>query len=131
MNRRDLLKLSASFPVLGAMGCGPSTGRYWDFDVRFEGKAVVVGAGASGLAAGYLLDRYGVDFEILEANDRYGGRVKRDDDLADFPIDLGAEWIHQDPVVLADLVDDPDVLVIDTRNATREITEGRENIVMA
>ena len=105
MNRRDFLALSSA---LAAAGCAPRDGRYWDFDVRFSGKAVVVGAGASGLAAGYLLDRYGVDFEILEANDRIGGRVKRLDGFADFPIDAGAEWIHQDPVVLSDLVDDPD-----------------------
>jgi monoamine oxidase len=30
---------------------------------------------------------------VLEASARYGGRVKKDDMLADFPLDLGGEWI--------------------------------------
>lgn len=34
---------------------------------------VVIGGGQSGLAAGYFLRRGGVDFEILDANDRPGG----------------------------------------------------------
>ena len=58
-------------------------------------KAVIVGAGAAGLTAGYLLDRSGVEFEILEARSEYGGRVRKLEGFADFPIDLGAEWIHR------------------------------------
>ena len=34
---------------------------------------VVIGGGQSGLAAGYFLRRQGIDFEILDANDRPGG----------------------------------------------------------
>jgi putative flavoprotein involved in K+ transport len=34
---------------------------------------VVIGGGQSGLAAGYFLRRSGIDFEILDANDRPGG----------------------------------------------------------
>jgi putative flavoprotein involved in K+ transport len=34
---------------------------------------VVIGGGQSGLAAGYFLRRGGIDFEILDANDRPGG----------------------------------------------------------
>ena len=37
---------------------------------------------------------------ILEATERCGGRVKADTTLADFPVDLGAEWIHNIPEVL-------------------------------
>jgi monoamine oxidase len=113
MNRRELLQriaaLSATLPFFAQIGCAPEDeGLYWDFDVKFEGKVVVIGAGAAGLAAGYLLYRYGIDFEILEASPVIGGRVRRDTGLADFPIDLGAEWIHEDPVILSELVDDPD-----------------------
>ncbi len=92
----------------GAEGCASDIGqRYWDFEVDFEGRLLVIGAGASGLAAAYLLDRYSADFEVLEASSVYGGRVKRGPDLFDFPFDLGAEWIHEDPSVLAALIDDP------------------------
>ncbi|MEM7157178.1 MAG: NAD(P)/FAD-dependent oxidoreductase [Myxococcota bacterium] len=91
-------------------GCGEDVGGlYSNFEVGFSGRVIVVGAGASGLAAGYLLQRYGIDFEILEASSDIGGRVKRAPDFADFPIDVGAEWIHEDPVILANLIDDSTV----------------------
>ncbi len=78
-----------------------------DFELNFKGKVLIIGAGAAGLTAGYLLNRFGIDFKILEAASVFGGRVKRTDNFADFPIDLGAEWIHEDPAVLAKLLHDP------------------------
>ncbi len=80
-----------------------------DFDVNFDGKVLIIGAGAAGLTAGHLLRQYGVDFEILEASGNFGGRVKEISDFAEFPIDLGAEWIHTDPAVLSRLINDPQV----------------------
>ncbi|WP_299551715.1 NAD(P)/FAD-dependent oxidoreductase [Seonamhaeicola sp.] len=77
------------------------------FETNFSGKVIVIGAGASGLCAGYLLQRHNIDFEIIEASSTFGGRVKRATGFADFPIDLGAEWIHASPSILADIVDDP------------------------
>ncbi|MBT5505990.1 MAG: hypothetical protein HOK17_02460, partial [Flammeovirgaceae bacterium] len=41
-----------------------------------------------------------MDYLILEATDRYGGRLKKDTILADFPIDIGAEWLHSAPITL-------------------------------
>jgi hypothetical protein len=38
-------------------------------------KVGIVGAGASGLYAGLLLESLGVDYDILEANTRIGGRI--------------------------------------------------------
>ena len=58
-------------------------------------KVLIVGAGAAGLSAGFLLEREAVDFEILEASSTHGGRVRKVEGFADFPIDLGAEWIHK------------------------------------
>ncbi len=66
----------------------------------YSGKVIIIGAGASGLAAANILERNKIDYLILEATDRFGGRLKKDTTLADFPIDLGAEWIHSDPIVL-------------------------------
>ena len=76
---------------------------------NFKGKVIIVGAGAAGLAAGYLLHRYGVDFEIIEAAPVLGGRLKKSADFADFPIDLGAEWIHTHPRILAEILNNPNV----------------------
>ena len=66
----------------------------------YAGEVIVVGAGAAGLAAARVLEDNGVSYTIFLYTDRYGGRLKKDDTLADFPIDLGAEWIHNVPEVL-------------------------------
>jgi monoamine oxidase len=39
------------------------------------GKAVIIGAGVSGLYLAMALDMLGMDYEILEATDRIGGRI--------------------------------------------------------
>ena len=66
----------------------------------YNGKVIVIGAGASGLAAAKVLEKNNVDYLILEATHRYGGRLKKDTTLADFPIDLGAEWLHSAPITV-------------------------------
>ncbi|MEO1449941.1 MAG: NAD(P)/FAD-dependent oxidoreductase [Bacteroidota bacterium] len=71
-----------------------------DKSYQYDGKVIILGAGGAGLAAAKILERNNIDYQILEATDRYGGRLKKDDTLADFPIDLGAEWIHSHPKVL-------------------------------
>ena len=38
-------------------------------------KVLIIGAGAAGLAAGHALAQRGIDFQILEASDRIGGRL--------------------------------------------------------
>ncbi len=71
-----------------------------DKSYRYDGKVIIIGAGGAGLAAAKILERNQIDYLILEATNRYGGRLKKDTTLADFPIDLGAEWIHSNPKVL-------------------------------
>lgn len=73
----------------------------------YEGKVVIIGAGSAGLAAANVLEKNNISYMVLEATDRFGGRLKKDTTLADFPIDMGAEWIHSNPAVL-DLLRTPD-----------------------
>jgi len=56
---------------------------------------LVIGAGASGLAAACDLRAHGARVLVLEARDRIGGRVRseRSSDV-DVPIELGAEFVH-------------------------------------
>jgi len=70
----------------------------------FTGTVIIIGAGAAGLTAGHLLKQQGIDFQILEASSVYGGRMKRTLNFADFPIPLGAEWLHVERSVLNEIV---------------------------
>ena len=51
-------------------------------------KVIIIGAGLSGLYAGYLLQKQGYDITILEARDRVGGRTLTIDG-----VDLGGTWV--------------------------------------
>ncbi|WP_257459683.1 flavin monoamine oxidase family protein [Archangium lipolyticum] len=65
---------------------------------------VVLGAGASGLAAADRLARAGLRVAVLEARERPGGRVDTVRDAVDgTPLELGAEFIHGKPSVLLKL----------------------------
>ena len=94
-------------------GAAPQTDRFSDpsgGDVRrFSGNVLIIGAGAAGLAAGHLLSQQKVSFQILEASSRYGGRMRKTDTFADFPIPLGAEWLTTDASVFETIVNDPSV----------------------
>ena len=112
MTRKEFLK------ICGILGVGiplPSTlkscSKDGDIKVSFEGKVIIIGAGAGGLSAGYLLHQLGIDFEILEASSTYGGRMKTDTSFADFPIPLGAEWLHTQTGIFQEIVNDSSVLV--------------------
>lgn len=55
---------------------------------------IVIGAGAAGLAAARALADDGKTVLVLEAQDRIGGRIQTETLFADFPVELGAEFIH-------------------------------------
>lgn len=60
-------------------------------------KCIIVGAGAAGLLAGYCLTRYGIDVNILEAQEKIGGRICRvNAPNFSLPLELGAEFVHGD-----------------------------------
>lgn len=60
---------------------------------RAGGRAVVVGAGLAGLAAGRRLLTAGWEVRVLEADTRIGGRTRVDGSLGG-PVHLGAAWVH-------------------------------------
>lgn len=94
--------LGLSLPVAGAVSaCGET-----DALAREVNNVIIVGAGAAGLTAGYLLQQQGIAFQILEASSGFGGRMKRTTTFANFPIPLGAEWIHVNANILDEIVND-------------------------
>ncbi len=74
-------------------------------------KVLIIGAGAAGLSAAYLLNQRGIDVQILEASDIHGGRMMRNTDFADFPIPLGAEWLHVERGIFDEIVNDASIQV--------------------
>ena len=80
-------------------------------DSGFSGKVLIIGAGPAGMTAGHILSQRGIDFQILEALPSHGGRIKTNNTFADFPIPLGAEWVHVDTNIFDEIVNDSDVNV--------------------
>lgn len=80
----------------------PTTKKY-----DFAKEIAIVGAGASGLAAANILENNNLNYQIFEASNRYGGRLKKSE-FADIPVDLGAEWVHNLPEILPKLVSNSD-----------------------
>lgn len=72
---------------------------------------IVIGAGPAGMTAAHLLRQRGVDVQVLEAGPTHGGRIRHDLDFADFPISLGAEWVHVEADILDEAVNDASVEV--------------------
>lgn len=112
MTRKEFLKmcgiLGVSFPLQATLtSCGDND----DVTVSSSEKIIIIGAGAAGLTAAYLLNQQGVDVEILEASSSYGGRMKRTTNFADFPIPLGAEWLHVGTNIFDEIVNDSSVNV--------------------
>ncbi len=109
MNRRTFIKKSA-FASLGGLLLPPvflsSACRKQTLfqEVNYNGKVLIIGAGAAGLYAGYLLQSKGIDFQILEASSGYGGRMGKLYGFANFPIDLGAQWLHGKNNIAGDLI---------------------------
>lgn len=107
MNRRQFIRANSK-ALLGALLL-PNLLASCDEDtlfgnIKYEGKVVIIGAGVAGLYAGYLLQSHGVDFSILEASGKAGGRVGKREGFADFPIDIGGQWLHGDFSILGDLI---------------------------
>ncbi|GMP41561.1 hypothetical protein CsSME_00011611 [Camellia sinensis var. sinensis] len=56
-------------------------------------SVIIVGAGISGISAAKVLAEKGVDdIVILEASDRIGGRIRKDE-FGGVSVELGAGWI--------------------------------------
>ena len=62
-------------------------------EARGVDSCIVVGAGASGLAAASTLQDEGCEVIVLEGRDRIGGRAWTDN-VQGSPVDLGGSWFH-------------------------------------
>jgi monoamine oxidase len=90
LDRRKFLAGLAASATLPALGL-PTAARA----VPTNPDVVIVGAGASGIAAAQMLAQRGVSFVVLEAKDRIGGRAYTESSSFGMPFDHGASWIYQ------------------------------------
>lgn len=101
--RRDFLKLSGMAASATALAGCASLDRWVVGDRRDDREMVtIIGAGAAGLYAGYLLKQERIPFRIYEAQNRLGGRIWSLEGFADSgqPAELGAEiFSAQDPIL--------------------------------
>lgn len=75
-------------PVLGATP-------FKEYAPNNNVDVIVVGAGLSGLKAGYEVQQSGLSCLIIEARDRVGGKTWSVDPLGKgFGVDVGAAWIN-------------------------------------
>jgi monoamine oxidase len=71
---------------------------------EYDGKVAIIGAGAAGLYAGFLLQQKNVNYTIFEASDLIGGRIRALKGFADYEVELGAEEIHGKKSIWYDIV---------------------------
>jgi len=110
---------------------------------RRKVSVVVVGAGAAGLTAAHTLRKQSnnvrddnnngaggggddrdfppfFDVKILEASQVFGGRIRKDTTLADYPVDLGASFVFNPSKSLKIIKGDDDVGDIRTFNLSAQ-----------
>lgn len=79
--------------------------------VNNNDSIIIIGAGVAGMTAAYLLAQKGINFQIIEASSTYGGRIKRTTSFVDFPIPLGAEWLHTSASELSIIVNNSSIQI--------------------
>ena len=86
MKRRGFITGSGASLVLPFI---PLAGYAADVDV------VIIGAGSAGLSAAKILANQGINFRLLEAKSRSGGRAFTDTSTFGVPFDVGCTFQHQ------------------------------------
>jgi monoamine oxidase len=87
---------------------------------------LIIGAGAAGLAAARDLATAGIKVAVIEARERIGGRVYTEHvDGLDFPIELGAEFVHGRPPALMKILDDQSMPFVDVTDRHWYLQDGR------
>jgi monoamine oxidase len=93
---------------------------------------IIVGAGACGLMAARELSRAGKRVLILEARDRFGGRIYTfSGNGFTVPIEAGAEFIHGDAPVTIAVLNEYKIPFTETKGEFRQVRHGKNRNEMS
>ncbi|MFK7908736.1 MAG: flavin monoamine oxidase family protein [Chitinophagales bacterium] len=68
-------------------------------------EVLIIGGGLTGLTLGYLLQQKNMDFKVLEARERLGGRISTQSYEEAKPLEMGATWLGKKHHHLNDLLE--------------------------
>lgn len=97
------------------------------FLIQRRAKVIIIGAGFAGLAAANYLYKKKIDFVILEARNRIGGRVFSHtiDEKENLVIELGAEWVGNSHERLHNLCNDFGLELLNNQFESHLIYKGQ------
>ncbi|HET9164620.1 MAG TPA: NAD(P)/FAD-dependent oxidoreductase [Candidatus Angelobacter sp.] len=85
--------------------------------------ALIIGGGIAGLIAARHLTKAGLRVTLLEARDRLGGRIYTES-TGEFPVELGAEFVHGRPEEILALAAEAGVPVVPVQGKFRGKVDG-------
>ena len=91
LSRREFIKRG----TLATGGVLFASSSFGNFSIAKKPKVIIIGAGFAGLSAAYYLQKKNIEFIILEARNRIGGRVFSHiiEPQENLVVELGAEWV--------------------------------------
>jgi monoamine oxidase len=122
-SRRQFIR-DTTFTGAGLILASSSLGNFF---ISKKPRVIIIGAGFAGLSAAYYLYKKKIDFIILEARNRIGGRVFSHtiDEQENLVIELGAEWVGNSHTRLKELCGELDLELFNNQFDTHLIYQGR------
>src|SRR5580658_2433739 len=109
-----------------AINTTANIGSSYCYTVKMDADAIVIGAGAAGLAAARTLARQKARVVVLEARGRIGGRVwSRPGSRPSTPAELGAEFIHAPALKTFALLREAGAAAVDTGGESWTSDDGK------
>ena len=122
LSRRKFIRNVA----LGGGGLLLGAESFGNFVIGKKPKVIIIGAGFAGLTAAYKLHQRKIDFVILEARNRIGGRIFSHtiDANEKLVIELGGEWVGKSHKRMIELCDEFKLTLFDNYMNSRLIYKG-------